>query len=211
MNDLNDLVKIVENLKKSPIKDIIDKRMNEFEELGKENSNEIFKELCFCFLTANFSAERGMDIQDKINNGFLHLTEEDLAKKLSEFGHRFPNARAKFIFEARKQKDELKEIFESLKDEAQIRDWIVNNIKGVGYKESSHFLRNIGFKNISIIDFHIVDLLVRNNLIERPKTINPKKYLEVEKILKQLTQETNTNLGELDLYLWYSETGKILK
>ena len=211
MNDLNDLVKIVENLKKSPIKDIIDNRMNEFEVLGKENSNEIFKEICFCFLTANFSAERGMNIQDKINNGFLHLTEEELAKKLSEFGHRFPNARAKFIFEARKYKDNIKEILNSLENENLMREWLIKNLKGLGYKESSHFLRNIGFKNISIIDFHIVDLLVRNNIIERPKTINPKKYMEVEEILKRLTQETNTNLGELDLYLWYEETGKILK
>jgi len=72
-------------------------------------------------------------------------------------------------------------------------------------------LRNIGYKNLSIIDFHIVDLLVKNGIIEKPKTLIPKKYLEIEEILKQLAQRTNTNLGELDLYLWYEETGKVLK
>lgn len=78
-------------------------------------------------------------------------------------------------------------------------------------KKQAIFLRNIGYKNLSIIDFHIVDLLVKNGIIEKPKTLIPKKYLEIEEILKQLAQRTNTNLGELDLYLWYEETGKVLK
>ena len=78
-------------------------------------------------------------------------------------------------------------------------------------KESSHFLRNIGYKNLAIIDFHIIDLLVKQNLIEKPKTITSKKYIEIENILKELTEKTDTSLGELDLYLWYEETGKILK
>ena len=89
------LIKSIENLKKSEIKEIIDSRIKEFSELGKSSINEIFKELCFCLLTANFSAQGGIKIQKEINNGFLTLSETELAKKLSELGHRFPNARAK--------------------------------------------------------------------------------------------------------------------
>ena len=88
---------------------------------------------------------------------------------------------------------------------------MVNNVKGLGYKESSHFLRNIGFDDYAIIDFHIVDVLVNYNLINKPKTITKKKYLEIENVLKRLAKETNLTLAELDLYLWYMETGKILK
>lgn len=208
---MKSLIQVVERLKNSDIKNTIDSRMKEFEDLGKENSDEIFKELCFCFLTANFSAEGGIKIQNKINDGFLYLSEEELAKKLVELSHRFPNARAKFIIGARKYKDNLKEILRSHESEIEMREWLVKNLKGLGYKESSHFLRNIGYKNVAIIDFHIVDLLVKHSLIEKPKTITPKKYLEIEEILKQLTQKTNTDLGELDLYLWYKETGKVLK
>jgi len=211
MNNSDSLIKIVKNLKKSSVKEIIDKRMSEFECLERKNSNEIFKELCFCLMTANFSAEKSIKIQDKINNGFLYLSEEKLAKKLSEQGHRFPNTRARFIFEAKKYKNNVKEILSSLENEPLMRKWLVKNIKGLGYKESSHFLRNIGFKNISIIDFHIIDLLVENKLIEKPKTITSEKYIEIEKILKQLAKKTKTTLGELDLYLWYEETGKVLK
>ncbi|MHA2326793.1 MAG: 8-oxoguanine DNA glycosylase, partial [Promethearchaeota archaeon] len=91
------------------------------------------------------------------------------------------------------------------------RDWIVKNIKGIGYKEGSHFLRNIGYNNLAIIDFHIIDLLVKSHLIEKPKTLTKKKYLEIEELLKLIGKKLKLNLAELDLYLWYTETGKVLK
>jgi len=88
----------------------------------------------------------------------------------------------------------------------------VKNIKGLGFKEASHFLRNIGFKNLAIIDFHIVDLLIKHKLIDKkPKSLSKSKYLEIEEKLKKIANELNLSLGELDLYLWYMETGKILK
>ncbi len=210
-NKLDELIQIIENLKKSEIKKIVDSRMGEFEELGKKSSNEIFKELCFCFMTANFSASGGIKIQNEVGDGFLYLSEEELSKKLSGLGHRFPNARAKYVILSRQHKDNIKETLQNLKNELKMREWIVANIKGIGMKEASHFLRNIGYKNLAIIDFHIVDLLVKSNLIERPKTLTPKKYIEIENLLKEIADKTNLSLGELDLYLWYEETGKILK
>lgn len=208
---MDELIALVEQLKKSEIRKIIDSRIREFEELGKKDSAEIFKELCFCLLTANFSAAGGIKIQKEINDGLFKMPEENLAKKLSELGHRFPNARAKFIFEARKYKDNIKEILDSFESESEARDWLVKNIKGLGMKEASHFLRNIGYKNLAIIDFHILDLLEAYGLVEKPKTLSPKNYLEIENILRQISNKTDTDLGALDLYLWYEETGKILK
>jgi N-glycosylase/DNA lyase len=35
--------------------------------------------------------------------------------------------------------------------------------------------------------------------------------MEIEKILKTIATQTNLTLAELDLYLWYMETGKIFK
>ena len=215
------LIQIILNLKNSEIKKIIDSRTKEFSELGKKPINEIFKELCFCLLTANFSAQGGIKIQKEINNGFLTLSETGLAKKLSELGHRFPNARAKYIFLARQKINDLMEILKNEKDELKVREWLVKKIKVFGMKEASHFLRNIGYKNLAIIDFHIIDLLARNNLIDhkedssgkkpKSKSLTPKKYLEIENLLKKIAEKTNLNLGKLDLYLWHQETGKILK
>jgi len=138
------------------------------------------------------------------------MTEKQIAKKLKEFGYRFPNTRAKYIVEARKRKNFIREILNQ-RNEQEIREWLVKNIKGIGYKEASHFLRNIGFENIAIIDFHIINLLAKFGLIKKPKTLGKKKYLEIEKLLKRVAEKLNINLAQLDLYLWYIETGKILK
>ena len=210
---MNGLIEIVEKLKNSSVRETVDSRMDEFEELGKKSSKDIFRELCFCFLTANFNAAGGIKIQNKIKEGFITLSKEELAKRLSELGHRFPNARANFIFNARNNVDTIKHTIENFQTDEERREWIVENIKGIGMKEASHFLRNIGYKDVAIIDFHIVDLLFKHGLIEKPKnkSLNKKRYLEIENILRELAKKTNTNLGELDLYLWYEETGKILK
>jgi len=190
------------------VKNIVKQRIKEFEEIGK--SDRIFIELCFCILTANFNAERCMKIQEKIGNGFFYLPEEKLAKKLKKLGHRYPNMRAKHIVEARKYSN-LKEILESFRDGKEAREWLIKNIKGIGYKEASHFLRNIGYKDVAIIDFHILDLLERYKIIKKPKVLTPRKYLEIERILEKIAKKVKISLAELDLYLWYIETGKILK
>ncbi len=85
------------------------------------------------------------------------------------------------------------------------------NVKDLGYKESSHFLRNIGFKGSAIIDFHIIDILADNRLIERPKALTKSDYLRIEGVLGNIAKKADLNLSELDLYLWYLETGKVLK
>lgn len=205
------LIRSVNRLKKTPIKKIIDGRILSFKKLGKKNADEIFKELCFCIMTANFSADRGIEIQKKIGDGFLSCGEAAMAKKLKTFGHRFPNARAKYIVEARKHKSSLMEKLRSLKDDNAVREWIAQNIKGLGLKESSHFLRNIGRDDCAIIDFHIVDILADHGIIKKPKTLTRKTYLEIESVLKKMAEKLGLTLAQLDLYLWYLETGKVLK
>jgi N-glycosylase/DNA lyase len=92
-----------------------------------------------------------------------------------------------------------------------LREWLIAEVKGFGPKESSHFLRNVGFTDFAIIDFHIVDVLVRHGLIEKPKTVTKRRYLEIEELLRHIAKKADLNMAELDLYLWYMETGKVLK
>jgi len=205
------LIEKIKKLKRSKIKNLIQKRIKEFKKIGKSSSNEIFKELCFCILTANFSAERGIEIQQKIGNEFLTLEERLLARRLKELGHRYPNTRARYIVGARKQKDKIVHAIKSLTNEIELREWLVKNVKGLGYKEASHFLRNIGYKNVAIIDFHILDLLERFKIINKARSLTKRNYLEIEGILRKIANTAGLTLAELDLYLWYMETGKILK
>ncbi len=208
---MEELIREVNGLRSKEVSKLIAIRMREFERLGKSSAEEIFKELAFCLLTANYSAEGGIRIQRAIGDGFITLPKEELERRLRELGHRFPKARAEYIVEARKLLPKLKDILSSFKDEKSLREWLVKNVRGLGYKEASHFLRNIGYKNVAIIDYHIVDVLVRYGIIEKPKSLTRRKYLEIESILEKIAEKTGLALGELDLYLWYMETGKVLK
>ena len=207
---MQELINKIEELKNSEINTKINQRVKEFKDINKGSNEELFGELCFCLLTANFNAEKTIKIQNEIGECFLSDNQKELEEKLKTYGHRFPNKRAEYIHRARNCKNKLNEVV-SFHDKKALREWIVNNVKGLGYKETSHFLRNVGFDDYAIIDFHIIDLLVRYNLIKRPKTITKNKYLEIENILRKIGEKTNLTLAELDLYLWYMETGKILK
>jgi N-glycosylase/DNA lyase len=209
---MESLIGDINELKSSPISQLISERISEFETQFKKGIDAIFKELCFCIMTANCAAEKCIEIHDRVGNSFLSCCEEELRTQFKEYGYRFPNVRSKFIIEARVLKEELEEqLIKYSLGTQELRNWIVKNIKGLGYKEASHFLRNIGYKNYAIIDFHIVDVLEKYGLIEKPKTMTKRAYLEIEKVLSDLGTELNLNMAELDLYLWYLETGKVLK
>ena len=205
------LLELVSHLKNSDVKKRVDSRMKELSTNGKNGNISIFKELCFCLMTANYDAQKAIIIQEKIGDGFLSLSEIDLATKLKKLGYRYPNVRAKYIVEARKHKDILSNILQTYESDKERREWFEKNVKGLGFKESSHFLRNIGYSNCAIIDFHIIDLLVHHKIIRKPKTLSKKTYLRIEKTLKIISNKLNMTLAELDFYLWYLETGKILK
>ena len=109
----------------------------------------------------------------------------------------------------------VKEIVQGIaskKGEKAAREWLVKNIRGIGYKEASHFLRNVGFKNLAILDRHILNLMQEEGLIdERPRTLSRKKYFEIEKKFLKLAKELKMPAAELDLFMWYMKTGKVLK
>ena len=205
------LVNRVNLLKKTELKKTIDGRMEEFSYFQTATNEEVFLELCFCFMTANFQAKKSWEIQQELSSKFWELSEAELQQELKKRGHRFWPQRGTRIYEARWLKDSINSELGKFDNEIKMRDWIVKNLKGLGMKEASHFLRNIGYDDVAIIDKHIINILVAEGLIERPKTLTPKKYIEIENVLRELGKKTNLSLGELDLYLWSEQTGKVLK
>ncbi len=93
------------------------------------------------------------------------------------------------------------------------REWLVKDVKGIGYKEASHFLRNIGFgKQIAILDRHILKNLKLYGVIgDIPKMLSRKKYFEIEKKMMDFSKEIEIPMSHLDLLFWYKETGEIFK
>ncbi|MFX0100372.1 MAG: N-glycosylase/DNA lyase [Candidatus Hodarchaeota archaeon] len=209
---MNELISKIEALIESDIKNIVDERIAEFERFRKASSADNFKELCFCILTANCSAEMCLRVHEAIGDKFLTVeNQEEFTRLLKANKYRFYNLRANYLVSCCGLKENLKEIMDSHEDEIELREWLVKNVKGLGYKEASHFLRNVGYENVAIIDFHIVDVLKHHRIVDKPKTMTKKKYLEIEKELGKIAKKLGITLASLDLYLWYMETGKILK
>lgn len=208
---MKDLIKKINSLKKTDVKKKIDRKISVFSKIKNKSNKEIFKELSFCVLTANYNAKKAIEIQKKIGSGFITLSQKQLAESLKKLGYRYPNIRSEYIVYNRQYIDDLKKVLKNFKGLA-LRDWFVENIKGLSYKESSHFLRNIGYNDYAIIDFHIVDVLIEYGYLkEKPKSLNRQRYLEIENILEKISKKVNLSQGELDFYLWYLETGTILK
>ena len=152
----------------------------------------------------------GLRIQNKLGyTGFTDFkNESELVDRLKKAKSRFYNRRGHFICQANRFKN-IKDILMQQKDK---REWLVKNIKGLSYKEASHFLRNIGYFDYAILDKHILNLLYENKLIKSiPKAMNKNLYLEFEDVLDKLSKKAGMMQGELDMYLWYIKTGKVIK
>ncbi|GAB4431247.1 MAG: N-glycosylase/DNA lyase [bacterium] len=215
MHHFQSLLNAYKNKKKE-----IKERLKEFEEVWQQRDNErIFEELCYCILTANTSAEMGIRVLRAVKPFLLKDDTNSLSARLHSHSCRFYNMRARFICETRdflkhKCNLDLVALISSFKTAEERRNFFAKTkeIKGIGYKEASHFLRNIGFKGYAILDKHILNTMCEFNIIcEKPKTLTPKRYLMIEEQLKNFSEQIGIDFDELDLLIWSEKTGKILK
>ncbi len=197
----------------------IRERTAEFEVVWKEGSDErLWEEMVFCFFTGGCSAKMGLRSIEAVRPLLIHGTHEELMNALVG-KHRYPRARSGYIVASRDFLQEhcnleLRKKLKSFENALERRDWLVKEkrIKGLGYKEASHFLRNIGLKGYAILDKHILRSLAELKIIDDPKPPNTKlKYLTVENQLKNLAEIVKIDFDELDLVLWSMKTGEILK
>jgi len=214
MKKIEELLKLYEE-KKEEIKE----RLLEFKGMMNESNEIIFAELAFCLCTPQTKALTAWDaIKKLINNGLLYRgSEEEIIPFLK--GVRFGKNKAKYIVEARKKftvdgKIQIKEFLLSFIDPLELREWLVKNVKGIGMKEASHFIRNIGLSNnqLAILDVHILKNLKEFGIIEKiPKSLTKKEYLKIEDKMREFSKKIGIPLDELDLLLWSKETGFVFK
>lgn len=205
----DDLLTLLHTLQQSQVKTTVQDRLSSFKTLQTQTPDTIFLELCFCLLTANCKANHCQHIQQDLSTIFLAGSTPDIEHALRAHHYRFP-PRAVYITHARRHKDRLLSTLQSLPKEER-RTWLITSFPGLGYKEASHFLRNIGYDDYAIIDTHILDILTQHKIIQRPRSLTPKRYLEIETILSDLAAQAGITLSALDLYLWYNETVTIIK
>jgi N-glycosylase/DNA lyase len=216
LDGVKGLAERVDELRKdSRVRKMVEDRMDEFRQVHEMDSFKWYEELVYCLLTAYGSAIMGQKCVDALccNNILLEGTEEDIRACLVETGHRFPNKRSEYIYNTQYLSSNIKETIQSFESSRDARAWLVENVKGLGWKEASHYLRNIGYFDLAIIDRHILNNLREFGLLDddSKKGLTKKRYLAIEKMLDILAAELKMEPGELDLYMWYRKTGKVLK
>ena len=205
------LIKRLLMIRDSGVSRLISNRIREFRSIDRNSPKVVMRELAYCILTANCRADRVLEIESDIGDKYLYLSREELRDALKRHGYRFPNLRSRYIVEARRNINRVISLINQDIDTRLKRVLLVNLIKGFGYKEASHFLRNIGFLDVAIIDRHILGILQSYGYVDKNIRLTPQNYLKVEKIVFNISSELDILPGELDLYLWFLSTGKVLK
>ncbi|NQT95719.1 MAG: N-glycosylase/DNA lyase [Candidatus Omnitrophica bacterium] len=196
----------------------IKRRLKEFRRFETATNKDIFAELTFCLLTPGTKALNGdKAVKNLKRSGLLFNGKEHSISKSLRSIVRFHNNKASYIVAARRFFKNGKGIdIKSRLDKKNIigtRNWLAKNVKGLGLKEASHFLRNIGLgRGLSILDVHILKNLKRYNVIkEIPDSINRRTYIEIEDKLRIFAKKVSIPIEELDLLFWSNQTGFIFK
>jgi ABC transporter with metal-binding/Fe-S-binding domain ATP-binding protein len=194
-------------------------RLKDFRKVFEGSDWDVFEELSFCLCTPQSKAVKCDQAVRKLSGKRLLFKGgwEAISKILKSNGVRFHNQKAKCIVKARKAFTNkgimaTKERIDKT-DVNKTRQWLIDNITGMSFKESSHFLRNIGLGwDIAILDRHILKNLKRLGVIdELPKTLTKKRYLDIENRMRTFSKAIGIPLDELDLLFWSEETGHVFK
>ncbi len=201
------------------IRERVRARIREFTKLWESGSDrEIFSELVFCLLTPGSKARSAAQALDAITEtGLLYGGGvSELVPYLNTV--RFKNNKALNVVLARqlfcgRGSRGIRECLLQFDTVQERREWLVKRVRGMGYKEASHFLRNVGFcEGITILDRHVLKNLRALGLIEEiPETLTRRRYLAVEEAMKGYSSEIRIPLSHLDFVFWYKETGEIFK
>jgi len=175
---------------------------------------EYFYELIYCLLTPQSSAANaGKAVSSLKKHDFMNRTlDPESLLGSRDFYIRFHKTKAKNLLALKEKFPLMAQELSSGKGGHELRQWLVNNVRGLGWKEASHFLRNIGHTNLAILDRHILRNLTRTGAVRQlPRTLTRKRYLLIEKKFQSFAHKIKIPMDELDLLFWSMETGEILK
>jgi N-glycosylase/DNA lyase len=199
----------------------IEARLREFRLVWEEGSDEdLFAELTFCLCAVQTSARVSDRTTRRLRErGLLRGGSQGQVRDVLRRGYvRFHENKSRWIVKARRRFMEPRptmrqDLEERAHDPPALRDWLEGEVHGLGPKEASHFLRNIGLgENLAILDRHILRNLEGLGVIETlPPSLTRSRYLAIEEKLQAYCTRVGIPLGQMDLLLWAKETGFVFK
>lgn len=196
----------------------IQRRLHEFR-LIYEYADDmcLFEELAFCTLTPQ---AKPLEAEKTIK----HLKQLELLWKgdpedISPHLHRvrFRHTKAYALVYNRQQcfgekHFSLRKQLEALPNGKKRRQWLVQTMRGIGWKEASHFLRNTGFNlDLAILDRHVLRMLQKRFDEKLPSSLHEKRYLIYEEKLREWSELLGIPFPALDFVIFFQKTGIIFK
>ena len=84
-----------------------------------------------------------------------------------------------------------------------VRSELVRLACGIGPKQASLFMRNVGFDNLAVLDRHVIRFMVVRGLVtEQPKVRTLAQYEHMEVAFVQYAGNIGISVAELDLSVW---------
>ena len=199
-----------------PVKLQIEERLQDFARIWETASDEeLFRELVFCLLTPQSKAKTCWRAVQRLDRKCMISQAGPEEITLELVGVRFNQRKGEYICLARSMFSSMSlgDTLAGFPGAAAAREWLVQNVKGLGYKEASHFLRNIGLGGeLAILDRHILKNLALLGVIEEvPASPTKKMYLEIERKMTAFSSQSKIPMAHLDLLLWYKEAGEVFK
>lgn len=201
------------------LREVIEFRLKEFEDVWRSKDEaRMFTELVFCLLTPQSKAKLCWGAVEDMLKGDV-LKKGGDRNVLGCLGNvRFKYKKALFVEEARAKfgngvSGGIVSAISAAGNIFKAREFFVDNVKGLGYKEASHFLRNIGLGgDLAILDRHILKNLVLLGVISKyPASLTAKHYLNIEAKMRRFSRLSGIPMDHLDLLLWYKQTGEVFK
>jgi N-glycosylase/DNA lyase len=192
----------------------------------------LWESLCLCILSSNVYFDTAKSAIDQLRyKGILASLATDQSARMVRLvatelqrpiylprrvdgsfrRYRFPNVRARNLASAARSiygaGGNLRRLLDSFSSNEQARSFLSTEISGLGLKEASHFLRNIGYcVDLAIIDVHVVSFLKELALIGQDEFcrsgITAKIYGRLEAIMRWVASSLGVNLAILDMAVW---------
>ena len=195
----------------------IERRLDEFRHVGRGTDEELFAELAFCLFAVQTSARRSDHaVQGLVANGLLWRGSSAAIARFLRTRVRFHNHKAAYLVAARDHffaaNPTLRAWLDSTSPTAA-REYLVRELDGFGYKEASHFLRNVGRgEDFAILDRHVLKNLRYHAVIRTiPDSLTARRYLMIEDRVRNFSRDVRIPMAALDLVFWSRETGEVFK
>ncbi len=196
----------------------------------KYSEDQLWFELVSCILGSRVRYDTAKECTKHIQNiGLLNTTElvinpnifkmylvEELSKSIyppfkSGKGSKYPyyNSKSEYIVKTcveiyNNNSTTIKQTLRLSQEGNEAREILVNLCAGIGPKQASLFLRNIGYcDNLAILDSHVIQYMDILGLRHKKSSINSmNQYHKYENILLTYANSLNRKMATLDVAIW---------